>query len=68
MRIKQLYVWPGVTVVSACIVSADIFFGLRSSGPAPVVPETDRDVTGVISLHTIGHDVIAELGERDDDD
>ena len=68
MRIKQLYVWPGVIVVCACIVSAGIFFGLRSSGP-PVVPETDGvfhdDVSGVIDVHRICH---AVLGEREDDD
>ena len=68
MRIKQLYVWPGVIVVCACIVSSGIFFGLRSSGPAPVVPETDGafydDVTGVIDVHRICH---AALGEREDD-
>ena len=29
------FLWPGVTVVCACIIAAGIFFGLKDSAPVP---------------------------------
>ena len=33
------FLWPVVAVICACIVSAGLFFGLRSSSPTPSARE-----------------------------